>query len=88
MKNMRAGRPKGAPNKSTAHSREILERLLHSNLETLEADLKKLSPKDRINAVLTMAKFVLPVLKESTNSVNFQELIIPKINFTTNENIG
>jgi|DEB0MinimDraft_12_1074336.scaffolds.fasta_scaffold67091_3 hypothetical protein len=82
-KNLSVGRPKGSPNKSTKRSREMLEKLLEGSLETLKDDLKALKPKDRIHAILTMARFVLPVLKESQNALSFGEHKIPTITFTT-----
>ena len=58
----RRGRKKGSQNICTANVRSAFQLLINSNLEQLEDDLKNLSPKDRINAIIQMAKFVLPQL--------------------------
>jgi hypothetical protein len=65
------GRAKGAPNKDTAEIRKLFQTLIENNLETLESDLKALSPKDRIKAVLDLSRFVLPTLKST--DLNFTE---------------
>ena len=56
------GRKKGTPNKTTAEVREILTAVLSDVIdkETILADLKKLDPKDRLQAVDRLLKHVLP----------------------------
>lgn len=73
------GRKKGVENKVTSDIREKFNQLLTDNLETISDDLKELSPKDRINALLQLSKFVIPQLKSTEiNQVNPIES--PKIN--------
>ena len=56
------GRKKGTPNKTTAEVREILTAVLSDVIdkETILADLKKLDPKDRLQAVDRLLKHILP----------------------------
>jgi len=65
------GRAKGAPNKDTAEIRQNFQLLIENNLATLENDLKALTPKERIKAVLDLSRFVLPTLKST--DLNFSE---------------
>lgn len=57
------GRAKGTPNKATAEVRKAFQNLVENNLHQLEQDLKELEPFQRINAILGIAKFILPQLK-------------------------
>lgn len=57
------GRPKGAQNRATAEVRKAFQDLVENNLHQLEKDLKELEPFQRINAILNLAKFILPQLK-------------------------
>ena len=79
------GRKKGVENKVTSDIREKFNQLLTDSLETISDDLKELSPKDRINALLQLSKFVIPQLKatELTNNNTFET---PKINIVFSDN--
>lgn len=63
------GRKKGTENKITTDIREKFNQLLSDNINCLDEDLKALEPKERINAILQLSKFVIPQLKtiEQTN---------------------
>lgn len=73
------GRTKNTPNKVTADTRQKFQKLLDNNIEQLDQDLKELEPKDRINAVLQLAKFCVPTLKAVEQSFNTTNET-PKIN--------
>ena len=79
------GRKKGVENKVTSDIREKFNQLLTDSLETISDDLKELSPKDRINLLLQLSKFILPQLKatELTNNNTFET---PKINIVFSDN--
>jgi GTPase SAR1 family protein len=73
------GRTPGSVNRTTKEVRELFKELLESNFETIEQDLQQLEPKDRINIILQLAKFVIPTLravevKEDLND-NFTPII-------------
>jgi hypothetical protein len=57
------GRTRGSTNRSTKEVRERFKTLLDNNIETIESDLAMLEPKDRINAILQLAKYVVPQLR-------------------------
>ena len=63
----RSGRPKGSKNKSTETVRNSFQLLIQNNLEQLQSDLEEMTPKDRFNSIVSLAKFVLPTL----NSIDF-----------------
>jgi hypothetical protein len=57
------GRKKGSLNRNTLSMKDNMTKLLESNMLTLDADLRALSPKDRVNALINLAKFCIPTLK-------------------------
>jgi hypothetical protein len=57
------GRPKGTQNKNLAPIRENFSMLLSNNMERLQLDLNELTPRDRVRAILDLARFVVPTLK-------------------------
>ncbi|MGO4819516.1 hypothetical protein [Flavobacterium sp. W22_SRS_FP1] len=58
------GRKIGSKNVSTASIKQNLQRLVEDNLSTLDADLKSLSPRDRVKAITDLCKFIVPTLKQ------------------------
>ncbi|MBP2281957.1 hypothetical protein H4V97_000275 [Flavobacterium sp. CG_23.5] len=54
------GRPKGALNKTTAETKELLQTVLGKEVEKLGSMLAKLDPLDRINAVTKLLILILP----------------------------
>lgn len=58
------GRKLGSLNVATVSIKENLQMLVENNLTTLDADLKSLSPKDRIKAITDLCKFIVPTLKQ------------------------
>jgi hypothetical protein len=83
------GRPKGSQNKDTTVIRNCFQLLVENNLEQLDVDLKKLEPKDRIKAVLDLAKFVIPLLKATELTTSTLETAFNPIllTITTKEDI-
>jgi len=57
------GRPKGSTSKETKELRQRFKLLLDDNLDKLQSDLDQLKSKDRIDALLSLARYVLPTLK-------------------------
>ena len=75
-----SGRTKGTPNKATQEHRELINKLI-SCPKDLEADLKVLEPKERIDAVIKLLEFTTPkqsrmeavVSAETTNKLIFED---------------
>ena len=90
--NLSKGRPKGASNKSTETIKRSISMLLENNINTVQSDLDKMQPRDRVNALLQFMKFVIPTQKaieldnreseEEKNESYIQKLMeIPEENF-------
>lgn len=60
--NYSPGRPKGSPNKETKKVRQWIGRFLEDNTQTLEDDILKLPPKDRVNAIMGLLEYSVPKL--------------------------
>jgi hypothetical protein len=54
------GRPKGAVNKTTAETKELIQKIVSKELETVTDLLEKLEPKERIDALIKLMNFVIP----------------------------
>ena len=63
----RKGRKPGSKNLATQNVREQFQMLVESNIQTLQNDLDAMTPKERFNSIISLAKFVLPTL----NSIDF-----------------
>lgn len=75
------GRPKGAKNKVTNDIKLKFETLLTDNLENIQSDLDKLTPRWRVHYILELSKYVIPTLKAQeidlhTDNDNFKVLTI------------
>lgn len=68
--NLGRGRKLGSFNKTTLSIKENYQKLIEDNLEQLDNDLKSLSPKDRLKAIIELSKFIIPTLKQVDAEVN------------------
>ena len=59
------GRKKGTPNKTTSSIRSRIQSLVDDEYDAVLEDMKKLSPKDRVSAFISLLEFVLPKLNRS-----------------------
>jgi hypothetical protein len=73
------GRKKNTPNRNSNEIRQQFQQLIDNNLEQLNEDFKALKPKDRINAVINLAKFCLPTLKATELSTTTEDGITPVV---------
>lgn len=59
------GRRKGAQNRETRRIRLWVDKYLDGNTKQMEEDLKKLSPKDRLNIILGLMEYSVPKLQRT-----------------------
>jgi DNA primase catalytic subunit len=64
------GRAKGTPNKVTTEIREFYKELIENNLEQIKADLKELTPKERIEVLIKLSEYVIPKLNKVESNVD------------------
>ena len=80
------GRPLGSKNISTAKIRNSFQLLVEDNVAQLSEDLKKMSPKDRVNSIIALAKFVMPQLNSIDLTNNIESSFTPiNITFTADD---
>ncbi|RTZ03698.1 hypothetical protein [Flavobacterium sp. GSP6] len=60
------GRIAGTPNRTTASTKEKLQKIVNEELEKLGKIIDKLEPIDRVNAVSKLLTFLLPRPQETT----------------------
>ena len=63
------GRAKGTPNAINRKIGESVSKLLEDSLEGFKSDLDSLQPRERLQVVVSLMKFVLPTLKAQEVSV-------------------
>ena len=54
------GRPKGAMNKTSAETKELLQKIVSNELEGIAERLEKLDNKERIDAVIKLLPYIVP----------------------------
>lgn len=54
------GRAKGTPNRMTKELREVLKAVLYEEINNIPDLLNGLTPKERIDALIRLAPYVLP----------------------------
>ena len=57
-------RTKGAVNKTTAETTELLQKIVSNELDHIEGMLNKLEPKERIDAVIKLLPYIVPKQQE------------------------
>jgi hypothetical protein len=65
------GRPKGAVNKTTAETKELIQKIVSNELDKITDLLEKLEPKERIDAVIRLLPYIVP--KQSEVSITEPE---------------
>jgi hypothetical protein len=72
------GRPKGIPNKKNAELREKISKLIEDNWQSVQSDIERLEPRDRLNFLEKLLSYSLPKL-QSVQVENDQSLEADKI---------
>jgi hypothetical protein len=60
------GRPKGALNKTTAETKELIRSIVSNQLDQVEALLKKMEAKERFDAIIKLLPYIVPRQSEIT----------------------
>jgi 23S rRNA C2498 (ribose-2'-O)-methylase RlmM len=72
MKGLKTGgRVKGSTNKDTAQIREKVTLLITNQLETLEDDLKKLTPKERLDIIVKLLPYSIQRLYNTELQIEY-----------------
>ncbi|MDI5899644.1 hypothetical protein [Flavobacterium yafengii] len=58
------GRVAGTPNRTTAETKELIQKIVSKELENIADFLEKLDPKERIDAIIKLMNFVIPKQSE------------------------
>lgn len=74
MTNNPNGRPRGKPNKSTDELREIVQKFLEDNLETMQKDYDSLKPVERLAFIEKLFKHVLPAPLQELERLTDEQL--------------
>ena len=77
------GRAKNTPNRTTAQSKDIVQKVINAELGNLETLLSKLTAKDRVNALIKLLPFVIPKQQEISIEAPVHQL--QPITLTINE---
>lgn len=63
IKTKTGGRQAGTPNKLTSQTRQLLHNALAGEIERLPDTLAQLEPRERIEAVSKLMKYILPTME-------------------------
>jgi hypothetical protein len=83
-----SGKPKGALNRTTDDLRRVLLAIVNSNVSTIQSDLDKLEPKDRLKLLIEIMGYVVPKLqataiKDFTIEAKESKIDLSKLSSTT-----
>jgi len=70
----KAGKPKGAINKTTADLRQWINEFIGENLEQLKKDWQKLPATQRVIMFEKLLKYSLPTLQATSEEIKFENL--------------
>jgi len=82
------GRPKGIKNKITREIQAKVEWVLELLDETVEDDLKKMKPPDRIRLWADLQEYIRPKLQRVNLDVGTEDKVITKITFELVDSSG
>lgn len=68
------GRQKGTPNKVTATVKDWISQLIDDNRSQIEKDIKKLSPKDRLQMFEKLMQYVVPKQQSVKADIDLSKL--------------
>lgn len=68
------GRQKGTPNKVTATVKDWISQIIDDNRSQIEKDIKKLSPKDRLQMFEKLMQYVVPKQQSVKADIDLSKL--------------
>jgi hypothetical protein len=58
------GRSKGTPNRTTAETKELLQKIVNKEIDSLSLLLEQLEPNERVNALSKLLPYIVPKQNE------------------------
>ena len=58
------GRTKGTPNRTTAETKELLQKIVNKEIDNLSLLLEQLEPNERVNALSKLLPYIVPKQSE------------------------
>lgn len=81
MRAKTGGRTKGTPNRTTAETKEMLQKVVSKEIDNLGEMLEQLEPLERVNAIAKLLPYIVPKQSElSLTEVEPPKKLIIKIN--------
>lgn len=74
------GRPKGSGNQINSQTKELIQKFISENFDTIMKDFKELEPKDRIASFLNLMKFVVPPARDTAADQQTNDTVNELIN--------
>ena len=68
------GRTKGTPNRTTAETKELLQKIVNKEIDNLGELLEKLEPLERVNAIAKLLPYIVP----KTSEISLKENELPR----------
>lgn len=81
-KPVNSGRKKGVKNKSTQEIRDAIQKVLSNKIDELESDLELMSPFNQWQILDKVAKYFMPALSKSDDTLEHSGEIQINVSFT------
>ena len=79
------GRAKGTPNKITSTVKDWISQFIDENRNQIEKDIKKLSPKDRLQVFEKLMQYVIPKQQSVRADIDLSKLSEAQLDLIVDE---
>ena len=79
------GRAKGTPNKVTSTVKDWISQLIDDNRSQIEKDIKKLSPRDRLQMFEKLMQYVIPKQQSVKADIDLSKLSEAQLDLIVDE---
>lgn len=79
------GRSKGTPNKVTSTVKDWISQLIDDNRSQIEKDIKRLSPKDRLQMFEKLMQYVIPKQQSVKADIDLSKLSESQLDLIVDE---